>query len=203
MAGNHELGNKIRQIRELKKASLADIASASHLSEKQLEQIENGEIQPALGIISRIAAALGVRVGTFTDNHESRSAVVTRADEVGRVRTSTRISFDPLALTKDDRNMEPSIISINPETGDETELSTHEAVDKVLGKPQVQYTDHSGYIYFYGGTVIKEDNFWDIHNSLMGKIAMGHKYDTDFSKYENQHVGLPYNIPFVFKLKNK
>lgn len=84
-----------------------------------------------------------------------------------------------------------------------TEISTHEAVDKVLGKPQVQYTDHSGYIYFYGGTVIKEDNFWDIHNSLMGKIAMGHKYDTDFSKYENQHVGLPYNIPFVFKLKNK
>ena len=84
-----------------------------------------------------------------------------------------------------------------------TEISTHEAVDKILGKPQVQYTDYSGYIYFYGGTVIEEDNFWDIHNSLMGKIAMGHKYDTDFSKYENQHVGLPYNIPFVFKLKNK
>lgn len=63
-----------------------------------------------------------------------------------------------------------------------TEISTHEAVDKILGKPQVQYTDYSGYIYFYGGTIIKEDNFWDIHNSLMGKIAMGHKYDTDFSK---------------------
>ena len=142
MAGNHELGNKIRQIRELKKASLADIASASHLSEKQLEQIENGEIQPALGIISRIAAALGVRVGTFTDNHESRSAVVTRADEVGRVRTSTRISFDPLALPKDDRNMEPSIISINPETGDETELSTHEGEEFLYileGQMRVEY----------------------------------------------------------------
>ena len=65
---------------------------------------------------------------------------------------------------------------------DGTEISTHEAVDKILGKPQVQYTDHSGYIYFYGGTVIKEDNFWDIHNSLMGKIAMGHKYDTQTSQ---------------------
>lgn len=83
-----------------------------------------------------------------------------------------------------------------------TELSTHEAVENILGKPQVQYTDYSGYIYFYGGTVIEEDNFWDIHNSLMGKIAMRHKYDTDLSKYENQHIGLPYNIPFVFKLKN-
>lgn len=61
-----------------------------------------------------------------------------------------------------------------------TEISTHEAVDKVLGKPQIQYTDHSGYIYFYGGTVIKEDNFWDIHNSLMGKIAMDH-YNPDWA----------------------
>ena len=34
-------------------------------------------------------------------------------------------------------------------------------------------------------------------------IAMGHKYDADFSEYEDQCVGLPYNIPFVFKLKSK
>jgi len=84
-----------------------------------------------------------------------------------------------------------------------TELSTHEALDKLFGKPQVQYKDYSGCTYFYGGIVIKEDDFWDIHDSLMGKIAMGHKYDADFSKYEDQCVGLPYNIPFVFKLKKK
>ena len=62
-----------------------------------------------------------------------------------------------------------------------TELSTHEALDKLFGKPQVQYKDYNGW----------------------GKIAMGHKYDADFSKYEDQCVGLPYNIPFVFKLKSK
>lgn len=37
----------------------------------------------------------------------------------------------------------------------------------------------------------------------LGKIGMGHKYEADFSKYEGQNVGLPYNIPFVFKLKQK
>ena len=86
---------------------------------------------------------------------------------------------------------------------DGSELSTHEAVDKTLGKPVVQYKDYSGYTYFYGGTVIKEDDFWTIHDSLMGKIGMGHKYEAVFSKYEGECVGLPYNIPFVFKLKNK
>ena len=86
---------------------------------------------------------------------------------------------------------------------DGTELSTHEAVDKALGKPKVQYKDYSGYTYYYGGTVIKEDDFWDIHYALLGKIGMGHKYEADFSKYEGQTVGLPYNIPFVFRLKRK
>ena len=37
--------------------------------------------------------------------------------------------------------------------------------------------------------------------ALLGKIGMGHKYEADFSKYEGQNVGLPYNIPFVFRLK--
>lgn len=50
-----------------------------------------------------------------------------------------------------------------------TELSTHEALDKLFGKPQVQYKDYNGCTYFYGGIVIKEDDFWDIHDSLMGK----------------------------------
>lgn len=84
-----------------------------------------------------------------------------------------------------------------------TELSTHDAIDKALGKPEVQYKDYCGYTYFYGGTVIKENDFWDIHYALLGIIGMGHKYEADFSKYEGQNVGLPYNIPFVFKLKRK
>ena len=84
---------------------------------------------------------------------------------------------------------------------DGTELSTHEAVDLTLGKPEVQYEDYRGYTYFYGGVVIKEDDFWDIYNALLGKIAMGHKYEADSSKYEGEIVGLPYNIPFVFRLK--
>lgn len=83
------------------------------------------------------------------------------------------------------------------------ELSTHEAVDLTLGKPETQYEDYRGYTYFYGGTVIQEDDFFYIHHALLGKIAMGHKYEADFKKYEGECVGLPYNIPFVFRLKRK
>lgn len=86
---------------------------------------------------------------------------------------------------------------------DGMELSTYGAMEKLFGKPKVQYEDHEGWTSFYDGIVVKEEDFWDIHDSLMGKIAMGHKYDADFSKYEDGCYGLPYNIPFVFKLKIK
>ena len=84
---------------------------------------------------------------------------------------------------------------------DGTEISTYEAVELTLGKPEVQYEDYRGYTYFYGGTVIREDDFWGIDEALIGKINMGHKYEADSSKYEGEIVGLPYNIPFVFRLK--
>ena len=86
---------------------------------------------------------------------------------------------------------------------DGTELSTHEAVDKALGTPHVQYKDYCGYTYYYGEIVIMENDYWDIHYALLGKIGMGHKYEADFSNYEGQCVGLPYNIPFVFRLKHQ
>lgn len=84
-----------------------------------------------------------------------------------------------------------------------SELSTHEAVDRVYGKPKAEYKQYRGYTYSYAEMIVQEDDFLGIHNSLMGKIDMGHKYEADFSKYGGEYVGLPYNIPFVFKLKTK
>ena len=55
-----------------------------------------------------------------------------------------------------------------------TELSTHEAVEKILGKPQVQYTDYSGYIYFYGGTVIEEVFVGEASEAQLSPIPSGH-----------------------------
>ena len=46
-----------------------------------------------------------------------------------------------------------------------------------------------------------EHQIWDVHNALLVIVAQGHKYDMDFDNYANQCVGLPYNIPFIFRLK--
>lgn len=84
---------------------------------------------------------------------------------------------------------------------DGIEISTYDAVNKALGLTWTQYDDiKKRNLCFYGGLILDEQDFYCIHDYLIGKIHMGHKYEADFSsKYEGQNVGLPYNIPFVFK----
>jgi len=70
---------------------------------------------------------------------------------------------------------------------DGTETSTYDAVGQI---PDLSLEE-------------VEEDLWDIHFALLGKINMGHKYEADFSKYDDMFVGLPYCIPFVFRLRQK
>lgn len=46
-----------------------------------------------------------------------------------------------------------------------------------------------------------ESDLWRVHDALWSITRQGHKYEMDFDWFANQCVGLPYNIPFVFRLK--
>lgn len=85
---------------------------------------------------------------------------------------------------------------------DGIEIATYDAVNKSLGLTWTQYDDirHRN-LFFYGGLILEDQDFFAIDMYLMGKINMGHKYVADCSKYEDQCVGLPYNVPFVFRRK--
>lgn len=85
---------------------------------------------------------------------------------------------------------------------DGIEIATYDAVNKALGLTWTQYDDirHRN-LFFYGGLILEDQDFFAIDMYLMGKINMGHKYVADCSKYEDQCVGLPYNVPFVFRRK--
>lgn len=47
------------------------------------------------------------------------------------------------------------------------------------------------------------DPLMDIHYALLGKVGQGRKYAMDFDKYAHAIVGMPYNIPFIFRLKSE
>ena len=68
------------------------------------------------------------------------------------------------------------------------EISTRDALVKVLGGQD-------------GSIAWDENDCWQIHECLLNKIKKEREYVADFSAYKNMYVGLPYNIPFVFRKK--
>ncbi len=67
------------------------------------------------------------------------------------------------------------------------EISTRDVV-KVLGGQD-------------GSIAWDENDCWQIHECLLNKIKKEREYVADFSAYKDMYVGLPYNIPFVFRKK--
>ena len=82
------------------------------------------------------------------------------------------------------------------------EVSTRELVNKVFGPGQCEYYGpYVGYVTFFSLFTITENDYWDIDEQLLKLVKQRKEFRLDFSKYEGQTVGLPYNIPFVLRKK--
>ena len=57
---NTELGMRIRYLREQKKMTLEDLAFDSNVNKNYLSDLERGNRNPTVKILTRIASALGV-----------------------------------------------------------------------------------------------------------------------------------------------
>jgi len=128
-----KIGTKIMQIRENLNLSREDLSTRSGESIEKITEIENNEIIPSLTPLIKIARALGVRLGTFMDDHESLGPVVyknTQNEEAinfsnNSLSEKTAMRYFPLAAEKAGRHMEPFTIEVEPITA-EYHLSTHE-----------------------------------------------------------------------------
>lgn len=134
MKKNKEFASKIKSIRERQNMSIKELAEKSEVKLDVLKAMEAGEIIPSLTPLTKMARALGVRLGTFLDDTPQLGPVVTKAGQPtnalyfsGRedVTNSTNLEFHSLGAGKIDRNIDPFIIDIKYEEG-EKQLSSHE-----------------------------------------------------------------------------
>ena len=66
---NAFVGKKIKTIREGKDITVEQLAERSGLAVEQIRSIEEDEKLPSLAPLTKIARALGVRLGTFLDDN--------------------------------------------------------------------------------------------------------------------------------------
>jgi transcriptional regulator with XRE-family HTH domain len=133
---DHLLGARIRTYRERLELSPDDLGKATGLDASLIRAIEDGQVYPVLGVLVKLARALGQRLGTFMDDQFREDPLIVRADaraaEVaahkGEIVAPYR--YFPLGRGKTDRHMEPFFIEIDPHQ-DRT-LSSHEGEEFIV-----------------------------------------------------------------------
>ena len=144
------VGEKINQIREMKKVSIEELAERSGMDIAIIQKIEQEKNIPSLAPLIKIARGLGVRLGTFLDDSDSYGPVVIRSDEYHKgVRftsqsseTREHLNFFSLAFDKAGRNMEPFIVDIEPGLQSDYMLSSHEGEEFIYvleGEIEINY----------------------------------------------------------------
>ncbi|MFA6676151.1 MAG: XRE family transcriptional regulator [Bacteroidales bacterium] len=144
------VGNRIKMFCEESKLSLEELAEKSGIAIEDLNMIINNSEIPSLSPLIKIARTLGVRLGTFLDGNESVGPTVCRKEEnINSIRfqnTTNRahMSYHSLSRAKQDRNMEPFIIDIDPIENQKYTLCTHEGEEFIYvlsGRIEVDYGD--------------------------------------------------------------
>lgn len=146
----NNIGEKIKQFREMRMISRNDLALNSNLDVEQLRIIEELGVVPSLGPLIRVARALGVRIGTFLDDTGQVGPVLVKAgSEKSSVSFSSsdpstrqHLNFFSLAADKTGRHMEPFIVVIEPAQASDYKLSSHEGEEFIFvleGSVEINY----------------------------------------------------------------
>ena len=130
------LGKRIATFRERLEMSQADLAKATGLELVLLQAIEDGTVYPAVGVLVKLARALGQRLGTFMDDQFHEDPLIVRLEErsAGIAQhhdgNAAPYTYFPLGAGKTDRHMEPLYVEIEPHQDKTT--SAHEGEEFIV-----------------------------------------------------------------------
>lgn len=142
------IGKRIQSYREKQNLTIEDLANRTVLSEDFLRAVEEDDMYPSLRPLVKISRALGVRLGTFMDDHISSDPLIVRLAEREEELTmhpdgkEPGMVFHSLGKGKTDRHMEPFFIEMLPESCKDMSLSSHEGEEFIVvqsGKMRLIY----------------------------------------------------------------
>ena len=182
MTVKFNVGSKIEQIRESKQISQQDVAHGSHLTLEQFIAIESNKTAPGLGILIRIARAMGVRLGTFLDDQQALGPTLVRANEYQKTinclnnnELKANLNFFSLAPDKNDRHMEPFVVTVDPQDSQTENFSSHEGEEFLYvleGEIEIKYGKDT-YILSVGDSIYLDSTVEHqvrTNNSVQAKV---------------------------------
>lgn len=154
---NFNVGEKIKLLRAEKGMSLEAVSKESGISELTLSGIEDHTVLPPLGDIVSLAKVFEVTVGElFGDSADSPFCIVRSDDRktVNRFSSATSksggYSYESLGHQKQNRKMEPFLVTLRPSEVVPLETSKHvgeEILFVLEGQVEVQLADHTDILF--------------------------------------------------------
>lgn len=127
----YNIGSKIKKLRLAKKLTLQAVARETGFSPALISQIENNNVSPPIATLSKIAKFFDVKIGLFftEDEEECRYEVVRKAERkliprvISRAGTSQGYSYESLSFRKQNKKMEPFLLSVTEKVAEENTYS--------------------------------------------------------------------------------
>ena len=134
-----EVGNRMRQLRERQGLSLKELSRLSGVEEDTLSRIESGDLQPQLGTVLKLAKSLEGDLGSLISGEGEKPYAITRKSERKQVVRSgspeseqTQYAYKSLAPEVRGRHMEPLLVRLQPNPGEEPSVHQGEEFIFVL-----------------------------------------------------------------------
>jgi len=124
---NKDIGNRIRELRELSDITIKEIASDLNITEETYIQYENGEVDIPASFLYELAHIFKVDLGLLLTGEESRMSIfdVTRADKGVSIDRRKEYTHQNLCTKFIHKKAETFLVTVDPEKNPVPSLNSH------------------------------------------------------------------------------
>ena len=124
---NRDIGNRIRELRELSDITVKEIADGLNIAEETYIQYENAEIDIPASFLYELAHIFKVDLGLLLTGEESRMNIfdITRADKGVSVDRSKEYTHENLCSNFIHKKAETFLVTVDPKKNATPSLNSH------------------------------------------------------------------------------
>ena len=118
-----ELGNKLRHLRRISGMTIEQAARQIDVTKGYLSKIENGQADPSVAVLGRLAEAFAVPMATMFEGGGANELSIVRANErlhLTRPGAGKGYKYESLVFKKANRHMEAFLLSYPAKSDDTT-----------------------------------------------------------------------------------
>ncbi len=148
-----KIGEKVKSLRARKEMSIEDVSKESGIPETTITGIEDHSISPPLGNIISLAKVFQVTLGDFFEDSADSPFCIVRSDDrktVPRFSStggkSAGYSYESLGHQKQNRQMEPFLVTLTPAGASHVEPNQHDGEEIIFvleGQVEVKLAEHT------------------------------------------------------------